>query len=489
MNDEIDPASMDNIIRLAELAEQKTTVLITEDSAALVFAERYQGRFLYDHDAASWYRWSGYHWQQERSKLAFDWARTLVRELSEAEDLRVKIKSRKTSFVSGVERFAQTDRAFSMLNHEWNRDPFLFATPSGTVDLRTGILRPASADDRINKVAAIGPLATADCDLWYRFLDETTDRDDELIAFMQRWFGYCLTGDIREHALVFCYGPGGNGKSVMLNTVRRILGDYAKVAMMETFTATKFEQHSTDVASLAGARLVTATETEEGKFWAENKIKQMTGGDPVTARFMRCDPFTYLPTYKLTIIGNHEPNLRNVDDAMRRRLNNVLFNRKPAHIDKSLEEKLKNEWPGILRWMINGCLAWQEQGLAPPESVKAATRSYFENQDLFSQWLEEKCDVAPGKDATSTDLFASWSAYAKAAGETAGSRKTLAGSWNGAVLLLSVKVTAKFAAGVGSVRGRKPATVNCQLGRNIDEVQTHADAKLVKLLRARAKRR
>ena len=180
---------------------------------------------------------------------------------------------------------------------------------------------------------------------------------------------------------------------------------------------------------LCGARLVTAAETEEGRAWAETRIKQLTGGDPISARFMRCDFFTYQPSFKLMVIGNHEPALRNVDDAARRRFNVIPFIRKPAVVDKELEKKLRAEWPGILRWMIEGCLEWQEKGLAPPETVRAATASYLDNQDLFSQWLEEKCDAEPGnehKTATSADLFASWAAYAKAAGDRAGTRKSFA---------------------------------------------------------------
>jgi putative DNA primase/helicase len=161
---------------------------------------------------------------------------------------------------------------------------------------------------------------------------------------------------------VFCYGPGGNGKTVLLNTVSAIRGDYATVAAMETFVASQFDQHPTDMAMLCGARLVTAAETEEGRAWAETKIKQLTGGDPISARFMRQDFFTYKPTFKLMIIGNHEPALRNVDDAARRRINIVPFIRKPAVIDKQLEDKLRVEWPGILRWMIQGCLNWQTVG-------------------------------------------------------------------------------------------------------------------------------
>jgi putative DNA primase/helicase len=417
-----------NIIELANFTA-KQVPLLTEDSAALAFAERYRGQFLFDHDAKSWFRWTGQHWTQERTRLAFEWARQLVRDLGENEVIKVKGLSRKTCFTNGVEKFAQADRIFAVAEQDWNKDPYLLATAGGTVDLRTGQVRAADPADRINKITAATPLEVAECPRWYAFLAEATGKDDELIAFLQRWCGYCLTGDIREHALVFCYGPGGNGKTVMLNTISAILGGYAVTAAMETFTASQFERHPTDLAMLCGARLVSASETEEGRAWAENKIKQITGGDPITARYMRCDFFTYHPTFKLMIIGNHEPTLRNVDDAARRRFNVVPFLRKPQLVDKQLPNKLHDEWPGILRWMIDGCLAWQAEGLAPPETVRAATTSYFDNQDIFSQWLEEKCNAVPGdreKTAPSADLFASWSAFAKAAGETPGSRKSFA---------------------------------------------------------------
>jgi putative DNA primase/helicase len=419
--------SMDNIIALADLAAKQP--LITEDSAALAFAQQYHRDLLFDHDAKSWFRWTGNHWQQERTRLAYAWALELVRDLTESETVKIKGLGRKTSFISGVEKFAQTDRCFAITANDWNRDPYLLATPRGTVELHTGKLRPANPADRISKLAAVGPAKRIDCPRWLTFLNESTGNDAELVAFLQRWCGYCLTGDIREHALAFVFGPGGNGKTTFLNTIGGILHDYATAAAMETFTAADFASHPTDLAMLCGARLVTAAETEEGRAWAETRIKQLTGGDPISARFMRCDFFTYQPSFKLMVIGNHEPALRNVDDAARRRFNIVPFTRKPAVVDKQLENKLRSEWPGILRWMIEGCLEWQKTGLNPPESVKAATASYFDNQDLFSQWLEEKCDPEPGnehKTATSADLFASWAAYAKAAGDRAGTRKSFA---------------------------------------------------------------
>ena len=175
---------------------------------------------------------------------------------------------------------------------------------------------------------------------------------------------------------------------------------------------------------LRGARLVTASETEEGRAWAETRIKQMTGGDLITARFMRQDFFTFGPKFKLTIVGNHKPVLRNVDEAARRRFNIVPFVRKPVAPDWQLEEKLKAEWSGILRWMIEGCLDWQVNGLVRPASVVMATEEYFAGQDMTGEWLANHCVVDPAnpyRKATTQELFGSWTSFARANNEPIGS--------------------------------------------------------------------
>ena len=226
---------------------------------------------------------------------------------------------------------------------------------------------------------------------------------------------------------MFVHGGGGNGKGVFLNVVSNILNDYAVTAAMDTFTASRNDRHSTELAMLRGARLVTASETEEGRAWAEARIKQMTGGDPITARFMRQDFFTYKPNFKLTIIGNHKPVLRNVDDATRRRFLIVPFRHKPEKPDRELEQKLMAEAPAILQWMIEGCLDWQAKTLVKPQSVLDETNEYFEDQDVFGQWLEECCDVELENKylmEKSKDLFASWTDFSKAHGEQVSTQRT-----------------------------------------------------------------
>lgn len=410
-----------------DVADYRTNDLLTEDSAALRFAELFADKLRFCHDTGAWFEWSGSAWRKNRTGRAFHWARDLARNLADSEPDKVRYITGKTSFARGVEAFSRTDPTFAVTIETWDRDPFLLGTPGGTVDLRTGILRPADPKDGITKLAGCAPAHAPDCPRWRRFLDEATGGDAEAIRFMQQWCGYSLTGDTREHALIFVYGPGGNGKSVFLNVLTAIMGEYATTAAMDTFTASHNDKHPTDLAMLRGARLVTASETEEGRAWAESRIKQMTGGDTITARFMRQDFFSFRPNFKLTIVGNHKPALRNVDEAARRRFNIVPFTRKPASPDPELEAKLREEWPGILRWMIEGCLDWQKNGLVRPASVTEATQTYFSDQDLLGQWIEEMCRIEQGRTDIwdrCADLFESWSEYARDAGEEPGTMKS-----------------------------------------------------------------
>lgn len=401
--------------------------IVTEDSAACEFASIYGQRLRFCHDAGTWFEWDGAVWRPNRVGLAYQWARELARRLVADESPKVRYVTSKTSFAAGVERFSRTDPTFAVTMAAWDVDPWLLGTPGGTVDLKTGQLMVAESDFGITKSVAVTPASWPSCPRWLAFLDEATGGDEALIRFLRHWCGYALTGLTREHALVFVYGPGGNGKSVFLNALTGILAGYATTAAMDTFTATTNDKHPTDMAMLRGARLVTASETEEGRAWAEAKIKQLTGGDPITARFMRQDFFTFMPSFKLTIVGNHQPVLRNVDEAARRRFNIVPFTRKPAQPDLELEVKLRAEWPGILRWMIEGCLDWQANGLVRPGSVVEATDAYFAEQDMHSQWLAERCEVDATNShlwETASDLFASWTEYARASGEPPGTLRS-----------------------------------------------------------------
>lgn len=391
----------------------------TEESLAREFVAIHGADWRFDHTAHKWMHWDGQRWAHDECRL---FGYQIVEHLRAAGTATKSHRIASTKTARGVETFTSVNPGIALTHEAWDADPWLLGTPEGTVDLRTGRIHPANPRDHITKLAAVAPGDGAPT-IWLRFLSEAVAGDAEMIAFLRHWCGYCLTGSTREHAFAFIHGPGGNGKSVFLNAVSGIMGEYAATAAMETFADSRNDRHSTELAMLKGARLVTASETEQGRGWAEAKVKAITGGDPITARFMRQDNFTYSPQFKLMIAGNHAPSLRNVDDAMRRRLNILPFVVTPASPDRDLETKLRAEWPQILAWMIAGCVDWQANGLQRPAAVSGATDSYFADQDLFGQWIDERCVRDPRAWEQPTPLFQSWCDYARDAGEHPGNAK------------------------------------------------------------------
>ncbi len=403
----------DNIVQFPGTKPEE----VSEDAIALEFTRQNRDALRFDHNAGKWYQWAHTHWAATDVPVAFHFAREIGRRLGAGKKATCK-----ASVAGGAERFARADPAHAVTSDVWDKDPWLLGTPGGTLDLRTGKMHMPRREEHITKVTGCQP-ENKPADMWLKFLDDATNGDKAMQVYLQRIAGYCLTGLTTEHALFFIYGPGGNGKSVFLNILVHILGGYAMSAPMDTFTASKFNSHPTELAMLKGARLVTASETEEGRAWAEARIKALTGGDPITARFMRQDFFTYQPQFKLLFAGNHQPSLSSVDPAMQRRFNMMPFVHKPRAPDHMLEEKLKAEGPRILAWALQGCLDWQQHGLARPESVTAATADYFSQQDLLGQWLEERCETATKLWDTPARLFASWSDFTRRAGEEAGTAK------------------------------------------------------------------
>jgi putative DNA primase/helicase len=332
----------------------KTDAPITEDAVALALMHERGDDIRWCPEHKSWFVWNGKRWATEHPGEVFEMARQVCRGVTAATG-KERWGAHRT--VSSVERFAHTQRELVTPASAWDVDPWLIGTPSGIVDLRDGLFRPARRSELIAKSVAADPAEEGTpAPLWQSFLRDTTDGDADLVRYLQRICGYALTGSVKEHALYFVYGPGGNGKGTFLDTFRKIMGDYQRNAQVETFMAGSRGRHPTELAALHGARLVTSSETEKGEAWAEAKIKALTGGDPITARFMNKDFFTFDPAFKLFIIGNHRPVLHDVDAALRRRLRMIPFKVNPQVDDKELREKLAGEFPAILRWMIDGCL-------------------------------------------------------------------------------------------------------------------------------------
>src|SRR6266536_1946669 len=301
--------------------------------------------------------------------------------------------------------------------------------PPETINLCTGVSHKPRPEDYITKKTACScaPPGTPH-PLWTAFLDRVTDGNVELQKFLQRYIGYCCTGFTTEHVFVFAWGTGANGKSTFINTIARIFGTYATVADMNTFIASNNERHPTDLAKLYGARLVVAQETQRGRHWDEAKIKAITAGDKITARFMRQDYFDFTPTFKLFIVGNHKPQLRNVDEAIRRRMLLVplTVEMSASERDKYLAQKLwdQERW-AIMRWCVDGAAEWNRIGLLPPAVVRDATSDYFETEDTLGQWLTECVErvLDPRTYTLTRDLFGSWKLWCEPRNLKPGSEK------------------------------------------------------------------
>ena len=298
---------------------------------------------------------------------------------------------------------------------------------NGTLDLRTGELRPHRREDLITKLAPVVYDHEARCPLFLAFLDRILAGNADLIAFVQRAVGYSLTGDVQERVLLILWGGGANGKSTLLETLRGMLGDYAMRTPTETLLVKREGAIPNDIARLKGARFVSASEADEGKRLAEAQIKEMTGGDTITARFMRAEFFDFRPEFKLWLATNHKPVIRGTDKAIWDRIRLVPFNvRIPeAEQDKGLGAKLRDELPGILAWAVEGCLAWQRDGLGIAKDVQAATASYRDEMDVVAAFITDVCTVAPGARVQSRVLYEKYKRWCEENGERAVSQKAL----------------------------------------------------------------
>lgn len=307
----------------------------------------------------------------------------------------------------------KTDPRCSVAPEVFDSNLNLIGTSGGTVDLATGVLSTAERGQYITKSLSFA-LVDGQPELWLKFLDEIMAGDQNVVNFLQRLCGYALTGETVEQKLFFLYGTGSNGKSVFLDMLFHIFGDYGRKAPANLFLEQKNEQHPTALAGLQGARLAVGSELPAGQTWNESLIKDLTGGDVITARLMRQDFFEYKPQFTLMIAGNHQPKLKNVDEAMSRRMVLIPFNVTiPAEKrDHKLAEKLKAEAGQILSWMIAGAVEYHRSGLAIPESIKAASKSYLDDEDVLAEFLSTCCiSDTPGEILFSSlyQIFKNWS--------------------------------------------------------------------------------
>lgn len=387
------------------------------------FRDKYAGQLLYCKAKRQWFAWDGVYWRPDRVDRAFNYAAEECRREGGSDLSRAKSRAQAAA---AVEKLARADPAFAVEADHFDRDPFLLGTPSGTVDLRTGELRPAGREDYITKLTAVGPIPLdkfnpdLDGPRWIEFLDQASGGDAGMVRLTQQWFGYCLTGDVREEKITFFQGTGGSGKDTLLGAVTNVMGDYSINVPVGVLTERRYEQHPTEIARLHGARLAWSSETEQDKYWNLQRVKEWTGGGKLSGRFMREDFFEFVPTHKLTVIGNEKLRIRNVDKAVRRRFVVVPFNNPPKKPDETLKAQLRNEYPGILSWLILGCVDWYHNGFILPKSVSEYTSDYLAQQDIFTRWLDECCERRGDYSEGSKRLWESFKQFALEKGENPG---------------------------------------------------------------------
>jgi putative DNA primase/helicase len=390
----------------------------SDDSLALEFVAQF-GAGLRWTPGMGWMHDEGTHWKRDEHLIRFDLARKAARSQAMLADAKVRKAITSAKTVNALLFLAQSDPDIVVPASQWDNDPLMLNTPAGLVDLRSGKLHERNRAQYLTQIARVSPDNQQTTENWLRFISDVFNNDADTIEFVQRMCGYCLSGDRREQKLFFAHGQGSNGKSTLLDILMWIMGSYALKLPTTVLMMTKTDRHPTELAQLHGKRLAVSNELEEGSFWAEARIKELTGDETLTARFMRQDNFTFTMSHKHLIAGNHKPRLKGGDPAMARRMVLLPFLQKfeGRAKDIKLPEKLKAEAPGIMAWIIDGARKWYADGLAIPGNVEDASRDYMAEHDDIAMWMEECCKVENGTFAKSSDLYASFRRWKRARGE------------------------------------------------------------------------
>ena len=374
----------------------------TDTGNAERFAVAHAGRLRYLRERRQWLVWQHGRWRRDTTgeveRAAKDVSRSLLAEAARLEGDESR-KTAKWALASQSEpriraqlALAGSEREVVVEADQLDPDPWLLACANGVIDLRTSELREPDPDDLITRGTDVAYEPSSQCPRWDRFLSEVFAGDDELIRFVQRFIGYCLTADVREHVLVVFHGSGANGKSTLVGVLRRLLGDFAVAAPFDSFVRQRDRGPRNDLARLHRARLVTAAESGEGRRLDEATVKEITGGDVIAARYLYGEFFEFQPLFKLVLTTNHRPKVDGDDDAIWRRLRLVPFEQSfEGREDRDLTAKLEAELPGILAWAVRGCLEWQEAGLGQAGAVTRATAEYREDEDVLGAFLAERC--------------------------------------------------------------------------------------------------
>ena len=421
----------DNVVSISVNGHGDTTLPrgynLTDLGNAERFVAQHGENIRYCYLWGKWLGWTGTRWGRDDAglvhRLAKKTVRSMYREASDAED-----EERRKAIAKHASRSEGADKIKAMLElarsevpvapDELDSDPWLLNASNGTVDLRTGAMREHRREDLITKLAPVEYEPNATAPTWEAFLERVLP-SEELRTFVQRAAGYSATGDTSEQVMLINHGAGNNGKSTFQEALAAALGDYSMRAPTEMLMAKRAGGVPNDVARLKGARFVAASETEEGRRLAESLVKDLTGQDTISARFMRAEWFDFRPTHKLWLSTNHKPEIRGTDNAIWRRLRLVPWTVAipPAERDRKLAEKLRNELPGILGWVTRGCIDWRREGLQAPAEVRKATAGYRSEMDVLGDFLADRCFRGERLQVGKDELYKAYQMWSEAAGE------------------------------------------------------------------------
>jgi putative DNA primase/helicase len=417
---------------------EKGIIQYTDTTNAYRLFQKHGADIRYNALWKKWLVWNGTHWEMDDGYLIHDKGLKMVRDiyndLSKTADYRDRIDLERHAMQSeSVRRRKALIEAASWIpelnikTDDLDKDPWLLNVKNGTIDLKTGELREHKREDYITKMANVDFEEGADCPVWKKFIMEIMNYEPELIRFLQTAAGWGITGDTSEQTMFILFGSGANGKSTFLNTVMNLFGEYCTATPTETFMKKNAERIGNDIARLRGTRFVTTIEADQGKRLSEPLIKQITGNDTLTARFLYGEFFNFVPTFKIFMATNHKPIIRGTDYGIWRRIKLIPFTTTitPERQDKHLEQKLMKEGPGILNWLIEGARCWFTEGLKAPEIVTSATDEYRGEMDVIGNFIREMCVQQRGASAKARELFRCYQSWCDENNEHACSERML----------------------------------------------------------------
>lgn len=409
---------------------------MTDSGNAQRLRDRFKGNIRYSYTRKKWMYWTGKHWQLDETGEIKKLADLIIEDLKteafreedeETREKRLKFAYKTANSASKINMIKETEHldGIPVLIDELDAYTDYLNVQNGIVNLRNGELIPHDSKFLMSKICACeyDVEGKKKPERWLKFLNEVCNGDQSLVRYLQKCIGYSLTGSIREQCAFFLYGIGNNGKSTFIETISDMMGDYASNAQTDTIMTKKFGDGGagSDIARLRSARMVTMEEPQDGVRLNEGLLKQLTGGGKVTCRFLYGDEFEYTPEFKIWMTTNHKPVIRGTDVGIWRRIRLIPFevNIPADKVDKNLKYKFREEMPQILRWAVDGCIAYRKEGLEPPECVQRSTAEYKVEMDMIATFMDSciAIDYTADTPVQASDLYAVYTGWAKANNE------------------------------------------------------------------------